>query len=87
MSKSESLIFIGMDVHQDTVTLAVFEGASKETAVVQKLPNDLRKLRRSSIVGPSAVRSARVMKPAERAMFCTTSSPSGGMPVRSSHPL
>ena len=46
MSKSESLIFIGMDVHQDTVTLAVFEGASKEAAVVQKLPNDLRKLRR-----------------------------------------
>ena len=42
----ESLIFIGMDVHQDTVTLAVFEGASKEAAVVQKLPNDLRKLRR-----------------------------------------
>ncbi len=32
MSKSESLIFIGMDVHQDTVTLAVFEGASKEAA-------------------------------------------------------
>ena len=27
---SESLIFVGMDVHQDTVTLAVFEGASKE---------------------------------------------------------
>jgi len=42
MSKSESLIFIGMDVHQDTVTLAVFEGASKEPAVVQKLPNNLR---------------------------------------------
>ena len=46
MSKSESLIFIGMDVHQDSVTLAVFEGASKEPAIVQKLPNDLRKLRR-----------------------------------------
>ena len=46
MSKSESMIFIGMDVHQDSVTLAVFEGASKEAAVVQKLPNDLRKLRR-----------------------------------------
>ena len=30
----------------DWVTLAVFEGASKEAAVVQKLPNDLRKLRR-----------------------------------------
>ena len=41
---SESLIFIGMDVHQDTVTLAVFEGASKEAAVVKKLSSDLRKL-------------------------------------------
>ena len=40
---SESLIFIGMDVHQDSVTLAVFEGASKEAAVVKKLPSDLRK--------------------------------------------
>ena len=46
MSKSESMIFIGMDVHQNSVTLAVFEGASKEAAVVQKLPNDLRQLRR-----------------------------------------
>jgi transposase len=46
MSLSESLIFVGMDVHQDSVTLAVFEEASKEPAVVQKLPNDVRKLRR-----------------------------------------
>lgn len=43
---SESLIFVGMDVHQDSVTLAVFEGASKEPAVVQRLGNDLRTLRR-----------------------------------------
>ncbi len=43
---SESLIFVGMDVHQDSVTLAVFEGASKEPAIVQRLPNDLRTLRR-----------------------------------------
>ena len=46
MSKSDSLVFVGMDVHQDTVTLAVFEGVSKEPALVQKLPNDPRKLRR-----------------------------------------
>ena len=46
MSRSESLVFVGMDVHQDTVTLAVFEGVSKDAAVVQKLPNDPRKLRR-----------------------------------------
>jgi len=36
MSKSESLIFIGMDVHQDTVTLAVFEG-SKQGGVLAHL--------------------------------------------------
>ena len=42
---SKSSIFVGMDVHQDSVTLAVFEGASKEPTVVQRLPNDLRKLR------------------------------------------
>ncbi len=46
MSKSDSLVFVGMDVHQDSVTLAVFEGAGKEPPIVQKLPNDLRKLRR-----------------------------------------
>lgn len=43
---SKSLIFVGMDVHQDSVTLAVFEGASKEPEIVQRLPNDLRTLRR-----------------------------------------
>ena len=46
MSKSELLVFVGMDVHQDTITLAVFEGVSKDPSVVQKLPNDPRKLRR-----------------------------------------
>ena len=43
---SSSMIWIGMDVHKETITLAVFEGTSKEAEVVQKLPNDLRVLRR-----------------------------------------
>ena len=34
MSKSEPAILVGMDVHQDSVTMAVFEGASKQPAVV-----------------------------------------------------
>ena len=52
---SESSIFVGMDVHQDSVTLAVFEGASKKPAIVQRLPNDLRTLRRSTPSWPGSL--------------------------------
>ena len=43
---SSSIIWIGMDVHKDTVMVAVFRGHAREAEVVQQLPNDLRKLRR-----------------------------------------
>lgn len=43
---SSSIIWIGMDVHKDTVMVAVFRGDAREAEVVQQLPNDLRKLRR-----------------------------------------
>jgi hypothetical protein len=42
---SSSMIWIGMDVHKDTVMVAVFQGHAREAEVVQQLPNDLRKLR------------------------------------------
>lgn len=41
-----SIIWIGMDVHKDTVMVAVFEDRRSEPEVVQQLPNDPRKLRR-----------------------------------------
>ena len=46
-SSSPSLIiWIGMDVHKDSVMLAVYVGNSKEPELVDPLPNDLRKLKR-----------------------------------------
>ena len=35
---SKPPIYVGMDVHQDTITVAVFEGASKEPSVVLNRP-------------------------------------------------
>lgn len=43
---SSSIIWIGMDVHKDTVMVAVFEDGSQEPEIVQQLPNEHRKLRR-----------------------------------------
>lgn len=43
---STSIIWIGMDVHKDTVMVAVFEDRRSEPEVVQQLPHDPRKLRR-----------------------------------------
>jgi len=45
-SSSTSIIWIGMDVHKDTVMVAVFRDRHSEPEVVQQLPNDPRKLRR-----------------------------------------
>ena len=58
MSKSESLIFISMDVHQDTVTLAVFEGAGKEAA-----RGRMTELRTRGTRASSRVHSARPPTP------------------------
>ncbi len=45
-SSSSSIIWIGMDVHKDSVMLAVYVDDSKEPELVEALPNDLRKLKR-----------------------------------------
>lgn len=43
---SNSIIWIGMDVHKDTVMVAVFKDRRSEPEIVQQLHNDPRKLRR-----------------------------------------
>jgi transposase len=43
---SSPMIWIGMDVHKDSVMLAVYVGTAKQPEVVEQLPNDLRKLKR-----------------------------------------
>lgn len=46
MSSSDPIIWIGMDVHKDTVMVAVLEGGAREPEVVKQLPNDDRRLKR-----------------------------------------
>jgi transposase len=41
-----SNLFLGLDVHKDSVTAAVFVDSAAEPERVDRLPNDLRKLRR-----------------------------------------
>jgi transposase len=43
---SSSMVWIGMDVHKDTVMAAVFVDKAHEPEIVQQLPNDTRKLKR-----------------------------------------
>ena len=43
---SQSTLFVGIDAHQDTVTLAVLPEGAKECDGSRTLPNDLGKLRR-----------------------------------------
>jgi len=43
---SERKIYVGMDVHKDSVMMAVLPEGAKEPTVVKRLPNEGRKLRR-----------------------------------------
>jgi transposase len=46
MSTSSSKIHVGMDVHKDTVMIAVLPESAEKPTVVKQLPNDERALRR-----------------------------------------
>ena len=44
---SDSIIYVGMDVHKDSITLAILpDGADGDTARVERIPNELSRLRR-----------------------------------------
>lgn len=43
---SRSIIYLGMDVHKDSITLAVLPAAGKTATHVDRLPNELPKLKR-----------------------------------------
>ena len=43
---STSIIWIGMDVHKDTVMVAMYLNEARKPDIVQQLPNDSRKLKR-----------------------------------------
>jgi transposase len=41
-----SMIYLGMDVHKDSITIAVLPGSAKAPTRLEKLPNDLPKLQK-----------------------------------------
>lgn len=43
---AKSNVWIGLDVHKESITAAVFEGMGSRAAVVQRLPNDLVRVKR-----------------------------------------
>ncbi len=45
-STTRSIIYLGMDVHKDSITIAVLPAAGKTATHVDRLPNELRKLKR-----------------------------------------
>lgn len=45
-SVESSVIYLGLDVHKESVTIAVLPGAAAAPTRVERLPNDLAKLRR-----------------------------------------
>jgi transposase len=43
---ARSMIYLGMDVHKDSITIAVLPGSAKAPTRLEKLPNDLPKLQK-----------------------------------------
>jgi hypothetical protein len=43
---SHSIIYLGLDVHKDSITIAVLPEGAPAPSRVERLPNDLTKLRR-----------------------------------------
>jgi transposase len=37
---------LGMDVHKDSITIAVFRGAARQPEALERIPYDLKKLKR-----------------------------------------
>lgn len=68
---SSSMIWIGMDVHKDSVMVAVYADGAREPEVVQPLPNDSRKLRRFFERWSQARRDPKLLR-GERSRICPT---------------
>jgi len=45
-SSARSIIYLGMDVHKDSITIAVLPATAKSPTRLERLPNDLPKLKR-----------------------------------------
>ena len=43
---ARTIIYLGMDVHKDSITIAVLPGATKAPTRLERLPNELPKLKK-----------------------------------------
>ena len=46
VSSTGSIIYLGMDVHKESITIAVLPACAKSPTRVERLPNDLARLKR-----------------------------------------
>jgi hypothetical protein len=75
-------IFLGLDVHKESITIAVLPSDAASPIRVDKLPYDLRKLRRYvERLGPASVVRA-CYEASGAATCCTASSRPGAWRVR-----
>ena len=75
-----SIIYVGMDVHKDSITLAVLPAAAKNPTRLERLPNDLPKLKRF-LDRLARDGELRVCYEAGPGTSCTGRSASGGTPA------
>ncbi len=80
---SHSILYLGMDGHKESVTIAVLPADAAAPTRVERLPNDLVKLKRFlDRLAQRVVRSRLATKPAAPATCCSEPCASGGTPVR-----
>ena len=81
---TRSMIYLGMDVHKESITIAVLPPGAKTPTRLDRLANDLPKLKRwlDRIARDGELRS--VTKRAVPDTCCTAQYRSGDMPARSS---
>ena len=76
-----SIIYVGMDVHKDSITIAVLPMAAKNPTRLERIPNDLPKLKRflDGVARDGELRVAT--RPAGPGMCCIGPCASGATPA------
>ncbi len=66
---ARTIIYLGMDVHKDSITIAVLPGAAKTPTQLERLANDLPKLKKWIDRVAQAWRDSRLLR-SERRGLC-----------------
>ncbi len=80
-----TIYFVGLDVHKESVTAAVFRGREAEPMRVDRLNNDDRSLRATSSDWPRPARRGRATRRRVQATCCSARSRSGATPASWRH--